>query len=391
MLRTLFPFPCNNEWTSHLPFSLVRHLSETQLGAELWVARRGPKARQSFVREALPGRLHDLLFRLNRVGSPGSDWVRSVLEFRFKLAMKAGDLALVSRGCSLELLRWLRVRGHLILLERVNVMGHTLSDILAEARARAGWPVEVDSDRERLSADLAEAEMANYIFSPSQAVTDSLLALKIPQHKILPCSYGWDPGRFKGTTRALPAIDGVTVLFVGSVGMRKGAHLLLRAWSKAGIRGRLVLLGTMEPQIARYCAEELRRSDVIHLPYDPDPAPVYRSADIFVLPTLEEGSPLVTYEAMGNGLPILTSPMGAGWVVRHLQEGHVIEPYAEAKWIAVLRRLAQDAGMRRLLGEAGRRRAAEYTWDKVARRRYEQLQQVMKGRRLSDERQSGLG
>ena len=383
MLRVLFPYACNDEWTSHLPFSLVRHLSQTTLGAELWVASRGPRARRSFVHAALPAKLHALTRRLNHALAPRHDWVRAATEQRYKSALRGGDVALVSRGCSLELLQWLRARGHLVVLERVNVMGHTYSGIMADAHARAGWPMEFTLDQERLDAELAEVGLADFIFSASPAVSDSLLALHVPPHKILPCSYGWDPDRFKGLTRALPAIDGVTVLFVGSIGMRKGAHLLLRAWRKAGIHGRLVLLGPLEPQIARYCGDDLARSDVIHLPYDPNPAPVYRSADIFVLPTLEEGSPLVTYEAMGNGLPIVTSPMGAGWVVRHEQEGLVIDPYAEAAWIEALRRLAQDRATRGRLGDAGRLRAAEYTWDKVAQRRHEQLHDLVQARRTS--------
>lgn len=380
MLRVLFPYACNDEWTSHLPFSLVRHLTETALGAELWVASRGPRASRRFVRAALPGRAQSLLRRMNRALAPEGDWVRAVTEMRYRQALRDGDLALVSRGCSLGLLRHLRAQGHVLLLERVNVMGHTFKGILAEAYTRAGWPKAPFEGDRHLDAELAEVQLADFVYSPSPAVTDSLLALAVPQHKILPCSYGWDPGRFQGAARAMPAIDGVTALFVGSVGMRKGAHLLLRAWHKAGIRGRLVLLGPMETQIARHCGDELARTDVVHLPYDPDPAPVYRSADVFVLPTLEEGSPLVLYEAMGLGLPILTTPMGAGWVVRHQQEGLVIDPYAEAAWVDALRQLAQDAGARRRLGDAGRLRAAQYTWDKVAQRRYEQLQQTVLAR-----------
>jgi len=107
------------------------------------------------------------------------------------------------------------------------------------------------------------------------------------------------------------------------------------------------------------------------VPFNPDPAPFFRSADIVALPTLEEGSALVIYEAMGVGLPLVTSPMGAGTVVRHEKEGLVVDPHSEEDLIAALRRMAYDADVRRALGEAGRARAQEYTWEKVAARRYE--------------------
>ena len=80
---------------------------------------------------------------------------------------------------------------------------------------------------------------------------------------------------------------------------------------------------------------------------------------------------------MGNGLPIITTPMGAGNVIRHRKEGLVIDPYDQDAWIAALRQLAKDAEMRRMIGEAGRIRAAEYTWDKVARRRYDLIKGAM--------------
>jgi glycosyltransferase involved in cell wall biosynthesis len=104
---------------------------------------------------------------------------------------------------------------------------------------------------------------------------------------------------------------------------------------------------------------------------------VYRSADVFAFPTLEEGSPLVSYEAMGIGLPVVTTPMGAGNIIRHGQEGLVIDTRDQDGWVAELQRLAVDAARRRALGEAGRRRAADYTWDKVAGRRYDLIKTAL--------------
>ena len=160
-------------------------------------------------------------------------------------------------------------RGHVIFLERANTMDHMAKRILEDAFARAAWPMGHSDTQEVLDSEQAQAEAANFIFSANPAVKESFLERGIPKEKILECSYGWDPERFTMTAPALPEIDGVTVLFVGSIGMRKGAHLLLNAWSKAGIIGRLVLLGRMEPLIAKYCADYLQRQDVIHLPITP--------------------------------------------------------------------------------------------------------------------------
>ncbi len=378
-LRVLFPFHCNNEHAGHLPFSLVRYLSQTDLHAELWVTGRGARAQADFVRTMFDTTSHSLLRRVNRIIRPASNWPQAVLEYGFLRAFKKGDMALLSRGTSLGLTRALRARGYLTFLERINTMDHTAKAILEDAFLRAGWPIEHAYSQSSLDREQAQAKAVNFIFSASPAVTSSLIERGISKDKILECSYGWDPNRFTNPARGLPAIPGITVLFVGGIGVRKGAHLLLHAWSKADIAGRLVLLGHMEPEIKNRCADILLRPDVVHVPYSPDPGPMFNSADIFALPTLEEGSPLVGYEAMGNGLPVLTTPMGAGWIVRDGVEGRVVEPYDESGWIAALRLLAGDAPLRKKLGSAGRIRAAHYTWDLVAQRRYEQINRVMTG------------
>jgi glycosyltransferase involved in cell wall biosynthesis len=386
-LRMLFPFPCDNDLASHPPFSLARHLSETDLKAELWVTRRGPRARAAFVRTALPGAVSSVIDRANRTLQPGSSWSGSLLERRYAAAFREGDVAHVYRGCSLRLMRSLRARGHVVFMERINTMARTTKHIIDDAFARAGWPPDHSHDGRTtltprqeeavLAQDQAATEAADFVFSSSPAVTASLQECGIPGERILRCTLGWDPARFQGTGRALAAIAGVTILSVGRIGVRKGGHLLLQAWSRAGIAGRLVLAGRMDAAIATHCASHFARPDVIHLDYHPDPGPVYRSADIFAFPTLEEGSPLVVYEAMGAGLPTVTSPMGAGDVIRHGIEGLIVDPHDEGQLIAALRALAADPERRRAMGEAGRLRAAEYTWDRVARRRYDLIKGAM--------------
>ena len=124
----------------------------------------------------------------------------------------------------------------------------------------------------------------------------------------------------------------MTALFVGTICVRKGVHLLLDYWIQSGVKGRLILLGEIEPIIKDKCADLLRRSDIVVMDYvkEKDLGALYRSADVFLLPSLEEGSPLVIYEACGSGLPVVTTPMGAGAIVRHSCEGLVLDPYDSA-------------------------------------------------------------
>ena len=177
--------------------------------------------------------------------------------------------------------------------------------------------------------------MVDFVFCPSFEVVKSFEEEGLPSRKLIQSSYGWSPDRFPNlpVERSYDASKPCTFLFIGYLCVRKGTHLLLRAWEKARLNGTLVLCGNIEPAIEQTCGEILSRPDVFWHQHSPDVGRLYRQADVFVFPSLEEGSPLVTYEAMAHGLPVLVSPMGSGGIVRDEIDGMVISPYDDEKWI----------------------------------------------------------
>jgi glycosyltransferase involved in cell wall biosynthesis len=216
-------------------------------------------------------------------------------------------------------------------------------------------------------------EAMDYIFCPNAMVEASLLRCHVEPSKLISTSYGWDPARFSGSDKLLPSSDGITVAFVGTICVRKGVHLLLEYWARSNVKGRLILAGDMEPIIKEKCASLLARDDVIVLDYIKNIGALYRSADVFVFPSLEEGGPQVTYEACACALPVITTPMGAGRIVRHNQEGFVIDPYDDIGWISALHALADDISLRRNMSHAAHVRAKEFLWRNVAAHRAQQI------------------
>src|SRR4029434_4966954 len=104
---------------------------------------------------------------------------------------------------------------------------------------------------------------------------------------------------------------------------------------------------------------------------------VYRSSDVFVFPSLEEGGPLVTYEAMGCVLPVVVTPMCACALAGDGGGREVMcPPFDEEALIVALRRLEKDPELRRELGRQGKPRAEEFTWTKVGERRSAQLRRA---------------
>jgi glycosyltransferase involved in cell wall biosynthesis len=220
-----------------------------------------------------------------------------------------------------------------------------------------------------IAKEARELELADAVFCPSPMVARSLRAVGIPESKLLPTSYGWEPRRFAGTDRALEPVDGPTFLFVGYVCVRKGAHLLLEAWQRAGRPGRLVLVGNLEPLIARRYASVLAEPSVRYLPFTPDVGAIFRAADWFVFPSLEEGGPQVTYEAAGCGVPGIVSEMGAGAFTRDGEDGVIVRANDVDSWADALVRLGPDRDLQQRLGASARAHAADFTWERVGARR----------------------
>ena len=70
--------------------------------------------------------------------------------------------------------------------------------------------------------------------------------------------------------------------------MRKGVPLLLKAWQEAEVDGELILCGGMDSEIRQHFADLLEFENVNYLPYTTDIGALYKRADVFVFPTLEE-------------------------------------------------------------------------------------------------------
>jgi glycosyltransferase involved in cell wall biosynthesis len=325
------------------------------------------------VRTSLPASLRKLPFRYTR--RPAT----ALIERRFATACKrdgAAAIAYLWGEPTLALARRLSEQGTLVVREKINCGKTVASQIMHAAYASLDALDRFDSapySLGRLSKEQEELDLADYVFCPSPRVVATLRAVGIPDRKLIPTSYGYDPVRLKGTTRAMSPIAGATFLFVGYICVRKGAHILLEAWSKAGVSGRLILLGRIEPLIAERYAHILARPDVEHHAFTADVGSYYRSADYFIFPTLEEGGPQVTYEAASLGIPSIVSPMGAGAIVRDGVDGDIVASDSVEDWAAHIAGLDRHSSRYAMQAMAAGARATDFTWDKVGALRRERL------------------
>jgi glycosyltransferase involved in cell wall biosynthesis len=93
----------------------------------------------------------------------------------------------------------------------------------------------------------------------------------------------------------------------------------------------------------------------------------YRLADIFVLPTLAEGSASVVFEALSAGLPVVTT-RSAGSVVTNGREGYIV-PERDAEALAeAIERIVEDRALRASMAEQAKVTAAAYDEQRWRRR-----------------------
>jgi glycosyltransferase involved in cell wall biosynthesis len=358
--------------------SIVEHLRGPGLTAELHVLSSSPDARHEWTRDAIPQWLLAPAYRLDRRAWLGRARQRS----RFRSALDRAAVAYLWAATPEAVYEDVKAAGVPLVVERVNCHRATAVPILEDAYRRAGiapaHPITPASIRE----EQRKLEMADWIYASNPLAARSFMAAGVPASKLLLASYGWSERRVGTADRPRAPGAPAVVLFVGTVCVRKGAHLLLDAWAEARIPGTLALCGAVAPEMERIAPSALAGPGVRVCGHVPRIAEAYADADVFAFPTLEEGGPLVVIEAMARGLAIVTSPMGAGEVLRDGVDGLVRDPWDRDAWVDALRRLAGDPELRARLGSSARDRAQSYTWERVgARRRALLLEALSRGRR----------
>jgi glycosyltransferase involved in cell wall biosynthesis len=162
--------------------------------------------------------------------------------------------------------------------------------------------------------------------------TEHLLHLGVRRERILQLQNAVDEERFKAPVEPAWAFEPrPAVLYVGQLIERKGVKLLLDAAASVQRNGgefSLLLVGSgRDKQALQHRADTLGLRNVHFLPVQPpDRMPaVYRSADLMVLPTLEDVWGLVANEAILSGIPVLCSKY-AGCAAELFSPEHLFAP-----------------------------------------------------------------
>jgi glycosyltransferase involved in cell wall biosynthesis len=311
--------------------------------------------------------------------------VHQAVNFRFRRAISAAEpqntIAYFWPGAPTKLVRYARAHGLLTVREMINTHTATAKRILDDAYARLGLPPDHKITDAIVARESEELKLYDYIFAPSPRVASSLIDAGISSTRILRSSYGWSPSSFVSTALDTTHAE-FRALFIATICVRKGVPQLLAAWEKSGVKGELVLVGNIEPALKPLLAPYADNSNVRFVDYSLDLGRFYKSADIFILPSLEEGDPLVTYEAAGCGLPVITTPMGSANIIKDGVNGFVVDPYDIDGFARAISTLANSAELRGRFAAQAAHDALNYSIEKVSRRRVEILLDALGKRSL---------
>ncbi len=116
---------------------------------------------------------------------------------------------------------------------------------------------------------------------------------------------------------------------------------------------------------------------------------IYRSFNVYVLPSFEEGMPMALLEAMAAGLPVVATKVGGvPDLVCDPSVGTLIEPGDPTALATGIRDLLSDQSQRELMGSNARRRVEEQFSAAAMARNYVELYQVALLRRTGGNRAS---
>lgn len=273
-------------------------------------------------------------------------------------------------GCGLDSLRKARRWNIPVVVDAGSTHTDYQHRIVTEEFRRNGLRHSLfpESYRNRVRTEFEEAD---FIQIPSRFVRETFLEAGLSAEKILTATYGVDVGGFPSRTRDDSA-SLFRVICPSGVNLRKGARLLVEAWRKLGWRNaELHWIGWPGAPEVKHLFHDPLPHVVWHgwMPHEAL-ASLYRSCDVLVLPSFEEGFARVLVEAAASGLPLIATPNTGveDFFTPGEPEGWLIEAGSVDALCAALEEAKGDRDRTFILGQRAAARARNgFSWEDYGR------------------------
>lgn len=286
-------------------------------------------------------------------------------------------------------LRTLKVAARLgipTVLERPNTHTRYAYETVLRESERLGVHLpsnnEYSNKTDVLRKEEEEYQVADYLLCPSDFVRQTFLDQGFSSAKLMRHHYGYDEKLYYPAIAPTAAKErGLTVLFAGDCAVRKGVHFALEAWLKspARLKGTFLIAGKFLPAYAEKLSGMLSHPSIQVLGFRHDIPELMRRSDVFILPSLEEGSALVTSEARGSGCVLVVSE-ASGAICKHM-ENALVHRVGDVETISrQMTLLHEDRALLGRLRSNSLSSVHEITWNAAGLRLLQVYRDVIEGR-----------
>lgn len=296
------------------------------------------------------------------------DWrvARALRQLRGRI-----DLVHCWPKATLETAQVARRLGVKVVREVINTHTAYAFDVVARENAALGLTPPAGHSH-TFNADVLEREEAEYravdrLLIPSDFAMGTFLQRGFELEHLALHANGFNPSLAE-TATAAPPDEPFTALYAARCEPRKGLHHALRAWLDSGAaeHGRFIVLGEFVPGYRDVVTSLLDHPSVEEHGFVSDLGAVMRESHIFVLPSIEDGSALVTYDAQACGCVLVVS-QAAGARCEHMRHGLIHRPGDVQELTEHIRLLHRNRGLLSRMRAATLAHLDALSWDHAAK------------------------
>jgi glycosyltransferase involved in cell wall biosynthesis len=251
-------------------------------------------------------------------------------------------------------------------------MSPTISDILKNKYIITEFcmsPVQFAHSQMQTKINIANAnrekqtvQRSSLLISPSKLITTQLKKLYKKKIYFLPFASNYF---YKKKTMYLSRKKSINFCFAGLINQRKGINYLLEAWNNECFDShKLYLYGKLfrdqNKLIKKINKNNIFVNNVSNMKN------IYKKHDVFIFPTLLEGSAKVIYEAAASNMCIITTKE-AGSFITNKKDGIIIKSKNIEEIVGAMRKVNNDRKMLIMYANNAYKKSLKYTWSRYAK------------------------